>query len=212
MTTRRWTLHKGDAERHRIAPVAVVVRAVTATSLLLASLGVIAALQGSPAAASSLSNLTFAPNTTAGGATYAQWTVGFTATSALPYGSGTITVDAPTGTTFGDFNSCFDYVIDDTTTGQSWCASSVDIKGGGNEATLTVNDSSSEATVNAGDSVTVTVNDVTNPSSGTAFSGLSLYSSSDTTAVSYSGSGRFTGANSVQNLSFSPNTTAAGAT
>jgi hypothetical protein len=125
--------------------------------------------------------------------------------------NGTITVDAPTGTTFGDFNTCFDYVIDDTTTGQSWCPDQALISPGGNQVTIMLNDATTAATINAGDSVTVTIDDVTNPPSGGSFSGVSLYTSSDTIPFSYSGGGSFTSTKSITDLSFSPSTSAGAA-
>lgn len=211
------SLQRGGAREGLRQPVlskgAKLTARVAATgALLLGSFGLTAVFDDDLAVASSPSKFTFAVSTAAGGATYVRLALGFTSSGVLTDGSATITVNAPSGTVFDDSNTSFDFVVDDTTTGQTWAASSASITDGGSEATLTINASTTEATINAGDSVTLTINDVTNPAASTAFSGVSLSTSSDTTPASFSGGGSFTSANAVQNLSFSTNTSAGGAT
>ena len=82
---------------------------------------------------------------------------GLVASAAMPGGSATIGIDAPTGTVF-PANAVFYSVADSTTSSGS--ATVTSISGGGtNDVTITV-----PSSINAGDNLSLTVEDVVNPS------------------------------------------------
>lgn len=126
-----------------------------------------------------MGDLSFSTSTSVGGATGAQWVLGFTASStgALNGGvdgnnDGTITVDAPSGTNVAGTSTCSDYIVDDTTAGKSFYPDLVTASLGGTQVTIMLNNGTSDAAIVAGNEVTLTINDVTNPAGCTAFSGI----------------------------------------
>ena len=124
--------------------------------LLVALLAVAALWSAAPALASSVLNPTVSLSTTAGGVKHVQWVVTFTANA--PVGSGgSITIAAPNGTVLPTFAD-----IDDTTAGTSFSRSGTRTNG---NATLPI-DLCCTDTINSGDSITVTLDDVTNPPTG----------------------------------------------
>ena len=132
------------------------------------------------ASASSVSSVsvTVSPTTAGSSATY---TIKFVATSALSAGSGTVTFDAHTGAVGTVFPSAAsDYVITDSTHSS-----------GSGTVTVAPTLSNSNATVTfkvpkaitAGDSLSVAVSAVTNPSTANASASLAVSTSANTTAV-----------------------------
>ncbi len=88
------------------------------------------------------------------------YSVGFTASStgALANGSGTVTLLAPAGTAFGNNGGSWCATVDDTTRNRSSSCDPASIAADGSAVTVTTH-----TTVNAGDSVVVTLTGVTNP-------------------------------------------------
>ena len=117
-------------------------------------------------------------STTAAGATNVTYTASFTTSSTgalAPYYS-TITLAAPAGTVFSSSGS---YTIEDVTTGTQ-CGeyySPVTSNGG---ATVTV---SSYCTIAAGDTVLVTISDVSNPATASTGDVVVVSTSSDTASA-----------------------------
>jgi hypothetical protein len=153
-------------------------------------------------AAQAITHLSVVPTSTAAGAT-ANWTVGFTtsSTGALVYPGSTVTVALPSGTGLGSF---YNGTVTDTTTGQTVSSSCSNTSG--TTVTCTLNYGN---TVNAGDVLSVVLNDVTNPTS-TGSASTTVSTSSDTVLVTKSVT--VTAAQAITNLSVVPTSTAAGAT
>ncbi len=153
-------------------------------------------------AAQAVANLSVSPSSTAASAT-TDWTVGFTTSSsgALPYPGSTVTVTLPTGTTFGSYEGG---TVTDTTTGDplSYNCSNTS----GTTMTCTLNEGYS---VNAGDVLSVVLNDVTNPTT-TGSATTTVSTSADTKTATKSVT--LTAAQAVANLSVTPSSTAASAT
>ena len=154
-------------------------------------------------AAGSTSGVTVTPTSTAVGA-QVNWTVGLTATGAMPYGSDdTVTVTLPTGSTFGSFNNYVASTVTDTTTVQNLSNSCTVTSGTTVSCQFNYGNS-----VNAGDVLAVTLYGVTNPTT-TGSGTVSVSTSADTTPVSKSVS--TTAAKAVPGVTVTPSTTEAGA-
>ncbi len=114
------------------------------------------------------------PTTSGTGETY---TVGFTATTAIPNTTGTITIAAATGTNFADATAT-DYTVD------GFAASGLS---GSGTATVTVTlNTSAAAAVQAGQAVLVTLPGVTNPSTASTSDTFTVATSADGAAVTSS--------------------------
>ena len=129
-------------------------------------------------AAQAVSNLSVVPASTAAGSN-ANWTIGFTASStgALAYPGGTVTVALPTGTTFGSFDGGS---VMDTTTGDQLSDDCYNTSG-----TVVVCAFNYGNSANAGDVLSVVLNNVTNPTS-TGSATTTVTTSSDTVPASES--------------------------
>ncbi len=112
-----------------------------------------------------------ATSTTAGSVQHVRYTFSFTATSALGP-TGTITIDAPTGTVLPSFAA-----LHDDTANTSFSRSGTRTN---SNRTLTLDLCCSD-TINPGDTVTVTLDDVTNAAAGVQT--LAVSTSADTTPV-----------------------------
>ncbi len=182
---------------------------VMATTLAFVGVG---AVGSASASASQISNLSFTPLSTAGGAT-GHWSFSFetSSTGALtgstvdPVDGSYIQLEAPTSTGFNQVNGC-DYIINSTTS--DGCAYVVEASTSPPTVDVYLPGSMS---ITADQDVTLSIDDVTNPPATTAYSGIEVSTSSDPGPVSASG-GPFTAAESLSNLSFTPLSTAGGAT
>ncbi len=161
------------------------------------------------AAASSVSSVsvTVSPSTAGSTATY---TIKFVATSALSAGSGTITFDAHTGAVGTVFPAtASDYVITDSTHSS-----------GSGTVTAAPTLTNSNATVvfkvpkaiTAGDSLSVAVSGVTNPSTANSSATLAVSTSANTTAVTSPAYAITNAADGSGTETVSPTTATAGAT
>ena len=114
-------------------------------------------------------------SSSAGGIQHVKYTLGFTASATTGglVSPGTITVDTPVGTVLPSGAT-----INDATTGQTFTVGGTRTN---SNRTIALNISGGEV-VNAGDAVTITFNDVTNPATGSGYQ-ISISTSSDTTAV-----------------------------
>lgn len=113
-----------------------------------------------------VTGLSFAVNPTVGHATGATWTTQFNLTSPLAQNSGTITITAPTGTTFP--SPAADYTVNGTPAAQ--------VTPGSSEVVVTT-----PVDLTAGEPVTIVATGVVNPAVGTyPASDLSLVTSRDT--------------------------------
>ncbi len=146
-------------------------------------------------------------NTTAAGATGVEYnTIGFnvSATGALSYDGGTVTIAAPAGTVLT--NGCDNNIHDDTTGQQVGCGGVLS----NSNATLTTNINNNQP-VNANDHLTISLRRVTNPAAGTYT--LAVSTTSDTVAVTSNAYTITAGGRSVSAVTAPVlNTTAAGAT
>jgi hypothetical protein len=158
----------------------------------------------------SVASASLSTSTSAAGANGVTYTVGFTASSSgtLLGGLSAVTLAAPSGTIFGGCpygcgggNATYTFT-DLTNPSASGSASPEAIVGDNSLVSVAVPN-----TIQAGDSVTLTITQVTNPPAGTL--GLAFSTSSDTTPVILADS--TTAPNSVTSVSLSPTTTAAGA-
>jgi hypothetical protein len=128
--------------------------------------------------AQAVSNLSTNPASTAAGAK-TDWTVGFntSSTGVLPYSGSAVTVALPAGTTFGYFAGG---TITDTTSGQT--VSSDCSNTNGTTVVCTLNEGHA---VDAGDALSVVLNDVSNPTTtGPATSTLSTSADTKTATKS----------------------------
>ena len=134
-----------------------------------------AGVAAAPALASSVTSLSAVSlSSSAAAATGVRWSSGFTTSSAGGLSSnGTVTVVTPSGTVLPN---CVSY--DDTTTNQQFSGCQQTSSDGGATATYGVN-----GTINAGDQVKLTMDNVTNPPAGTGDK-LTFSTSSDTTPAS----------------------------
>ncbi len=162
-------------------------------------------ITGSPSAQTSVSSVSFTPSSTAARATGVTYTVSFTASSSGGLSSGDyITLVAPAGTLFpGSCGSFCDFHVVDNTTSTSSSQNNATVDQG------SVASFEAGQTINAGDSVTLTVNGVTNPPK-TGSLDLKVQTSSDTDAVQAVDS--VAADQAVASVSFTPSSTAARAT
>jgi hypothetical protein len=144
---------------------------------LLAALLAVAALFGAaPAMATSVMNPTVSLSTTAGGVQHAEYVVNFTASG--PVGSGgSITIAAPAGTVLPTVAD-----IHNDTTNASFSRFGTPANAG---ATLTISLCCSD-TINPGDSITVTLDDVKNAATGGPYV-VNVSTSADTTPAATPG-------------------------
>ncbi len=167
-------------------------------------------ITGSPGSPTSVASPTLSTTSTAGGAAGVTYTVGFTASASggLGGGSGSITLAAPAGTIFG---ACpygcgggnATYTITDTTNSSgSGSASPSAFAAGGSVVTVVPAN-----TIQAGDSVTLTITQVVSPPAGAGQ--LAISTSADQAPVSVADT--TTAPGSVSSASLAPTTTAAGA-
>ena len=149
-----------------------------------------------------VSNVSVVPASTAKSAT-TNWTVGFTtsSTGALPYPGSAVTLKLPAGTTFGSFNGGS---VTDTTTGNSLGGDCENTSG--TTVTCNLNDGYSG---NAGDVLSVALDDVTNPAT-TGSASTTVSTSADT--LTASAAFTVTAAQAVSGLSVATASTAASAT
>ena len=89
-----------------------------------------------------------------------NWTMGFTATTALTAGTDTITLTGPSGTVFP--GTAGNYTVTDTTSSASSAVSSVRSGGGSDSVTIVT-----PVSAGTGDTVSVVATGVTNPAAGT---------------------------------------------
>jgi trimeric autotransporter adhesin len=152
-------------------------------------------------AAQAVSNLSLSLTSTAVGAT-TNWTIGFTTSSsgALPHqGGSTITVTLPTGTTFGSFGGG---LVNDASNG-AFVSNDCQLSGTTVVCVLGYSD------VNAGDELSVSLGNVTNP---TAIGSVATtVSTSSDTVQAVAPTVTLTAAQSVTGLFVSPTSTALGA-
>src|ERR1022692_2096723 len=137
-------------------------------------------------------------------ATQVAYTASFRATHALTAGYSTITLTAPSGTTF-PASSCSNYIVTDTTTTQSYTCNSAVVSGPGNSVVINV----SVYGANANDSMVVTVNGVSNTST-TGSQNVSVSTSSD--PAPFNQAVNFTAPTSVGSASVSLSSTSVNAT
>ncbi len=141
----------------------------------LLTLAVLAIAPGT-AFASSVSSTSVSLSTASADASGVTYTIGFTVTSGLTSDADSITLTAPLGTVFPDDNSDY-YVTDLTNSGDS------------NYLVVTLNDSADEvsglvdSSISAGDSLSLAVTGVKNPSKATG-NKIDVFTSADTTPVS----------------------------
>ena len=152
----------------------------TAVAVVSATIALGAAFPAVAGAADSVGVASLQVSSLAPSATEVTYTVSFVATDGLTADYSTVTLAAPTGTTFvGDGSSTCSvyYVYDDTTGASSSCETPT---ASGSSVTIQI-----ETRVGAGDEVTLVADGVTNDSS-TGAQNLELSTSSDPTAVSLS--------------------------
>jgi hypothetical protein len=170
---------------------------------------------GTAFAAIGVNNVTASLSTTSASATEVDYTVGFTATTGLTTNSngtqGTITITAPTGTSFSPNYGT--YTLKDVTQGAT-CDDfyPLTLNGAGNQVTGGVYGCPSN--FNAGDVIQVVAEGTSNPTSASSGDSISVSTSSDTTAVSSTPTYSIGAATSVSSVSVSvPNdVTATGVT
>jgi hypothetical protein len=149
--------------------------------------------------------VTLVPSNSTGAATGVSWSVGFTSTSALDPGDGTITVAGPAATAFTNGATA---TILDLRTGQRGTTT---VSASGTSGTVTV---PGNVNVRAGDSVLAVLTGITNPAALTAFTSVHVSTSGDPVTAAPA-SGMFDGttaANQLANPTFATSTTAGGAT
>ena len=149
-----------------------------------------------------VNNLNFSPSSTAGGATGVTWNVSFiTSQYGAISGAGgvdNVTITAPTGTVFP--NDRNQYRL-------SPCPSPPNVTVTGSKVVVHV-----DCPIAAASDLTVQIADVTNPSPGTLFSGLSVSTQTDPIAVSDTSGSAFTTPQTVSSVHFTASTLGANAT
>jgi hypothetical protein len=156
--------------------------------------------QAAPAAALAVSSpnsvvgLTLAPSDPLGGAAGVSWRVNFSAsaTGALVLNRSSWTVQAPAGTVLpaGSGSSCYDYALEDLSTGYTEFCPSGSVAVAGTTVTVSV-PADLSAQLSAGDQLRLWVQGVTNPAPGTSFTLLSASTSTDTVSAA-AAAGSFT--------------------
>jgi hypothetical protein len=145
--------------------------------------------------------LEFSPSTTAGGATDVTWGYRFRLSGRLPLRS-QISVTAPAGGSFGLGH----FTLVDLSTYTNHHSDVGDtISPDGSTATIGIGSSYSP-----GDLIQIEFTGATNPPAGTAFSTTAVTTDADTVAA-HPGGGTFTAVNSISGVTFTPSTSAGGA-
>jgi len=173
-----------------------------------------AAASPAPASTESLSDVSVAVSTSAGGATGVTWTVTFKTPATVSSGDFTnLSVTGPTGTYFSyddfdeDIPNVYPYYLSDSVNGtHEMVYTANESTFSDNEVTL---DSLPELAPN--DTVTLTIPSVTNPAAGQPFAGVTVSSTGDVTPAAASTPGGFVPAGSVSKVNFAPSTAAGGA-
>lgn len=200
-------IHAGDALRLAISGVENPSTVSAALSISTSADPNVATAPITIVSPTSVSSPSVSPSSTGANATNVTYTVGLTATSALPAGS-SITLAAPAGTLWGA-TSC-DYSLTDSSTssGSFSCAASAARTAAKSTVTITVpND------IHAGDALSLAAAGVTNPAGSSSPYAMRIHTSADpaSAVANYSITGASASLTSVSSPSLGRTSSAAGA-